>query len=139
MPEREKIRHIGICMMAYYKTREICPKWSGTPSTAQDLSWTHHTELQYMLSLGLLLLYCSGFGQISRRQSAFAAQIKQTWSSLQSFPIISGFIEGNVSRALLDRNEGQIEAVPHLTDLIWLSIDSDLLLWPEIKMTAVFV
>lgn len=43
--KEEKVWHIGICVMAYYKTREICPKWSGTPSTAQDFSWTHHTQL----------------------------------------------------------------------------------------------
>ncbi len=95
---------------------------------------TPHSNTFCLLSLS----YCCGFGQISRRQKAFAAQIKQTWSRLQSFPIISDLLKGTFPGAPLDRNEGQIRAFLHLNDLIWLSIDSDLLLWPAIKKTAVF-
>ncbi len=111
---------------------EIFPKWSSYCTVL--LLNTPYSNTFCLLSLS----YCCGFGQISRRQNAFAAQIKQTWSRPQSFPIISRFIEGNISRAPSDMNEGQIGAFPHLNDLIWLSIDSDLLLWPAIKETAVF-
>lgn len=135
MPERGKNRQMGMCMMTYYKTRN-------TPKVVRDSKYctglllnTSHSTTCCLSGLSC----CSGFGQISRWQNVFAAQIKQTWSKLQLFPIISRFIEGNVSKAPLDRNEGQIRAVPHLTDLIWLSIDSDLLLWPEIKVSTVFI
>ncbi len=111
---------------------EIFPKWSSYCTVL--LLNTPYSNTFCLLSLS----YCCGFGQISRRQNAFAAQIKQTWSRPQSFPIISRFIEGNISSAPSDMNEGQIWAFPHLNDLIWLSIDSDLLLWPAIKKTAVF-
>lgn len=124
-----------VCAWWLIIKQEILPKLSGTPSTARDFCWTYHTQL-HAVSVSPVVVdldkYLGGRIHLQHKSSRHGA-------SCSYFPSSADSLKGTFPGPRWTGTRARSEQFHISQTVLWLFIDSDLLLWPEIKVSTVFI